>query len=287
MEIKKLFPIIDLLLITLAVYLGVKGVYAFFSYQIEAPPPVIAKQPDVTTENISLPPFSDYRIITERNLFNTSANGEQPKTDIEVDSLEQTQLKLKLRGAIDGDGKYEYAIIEDEKERKQNLYKVGDTIQNATVKMILQNKVVLSLLGKDEILEMEKMDGRPSSIARAAAPRPTPETPATRSRRRISLSRTQVDSAMNNISELMGQINIQPHMENGQADGMILNNIKPASIFRKMGLRNGDILTAIDGQSITTVDQALKLYEDLKSSDTANIEIERRGRPTAIEYRIR
>jgi general secretion pathway protein C len=96
-----------------------------------------------------------------------------------------------------------------------------------------------------------------------------------------------VDSAMNNITELMGQINIQPHSENGQSDGMILSNIKPNSIFRRMGLRNGDILTAIDGRPITTVDQALKLYEDLKSSDSANVEIKRRGRPTAIEYSIR
>ena len=92
---------------------------------------------------------------------------------------------------------------------------------------------------------------------------------------------------MNNLNELMGQINIQPHEEDGQADGMILSNIKPNSIFRRMGLRNGDILTAIDGRPITTVDGALKLYEDLKSSDAANVEIKRKGRPTTIEYSIR
>ncbi len=287
MEIKKLFPIVDLLLITLAVYLCVKGAYAFFSYRIDTPPPIAATHSDDVTEDVILPPFSDYRVITERNLFNTSTNGEKPKTDILVDSLEQTQLKLKLWATADGDRDNSYAIIEDEKDRQQKLYKIGDTIQNATVKMILRKKVVLSLLGKDEILEMEKMDERSSSTTRAIAQRPTTATPATRSRRRISLSRNQVDSAMNNITELMGQINIQPHSENGQSDGMILSNIKPNSIFRRMGLRNGDILTAIDGRPITTVDQALKLYEDLKSSDSANVEIKRRGRPTAIEYSIR
>src|SRR5665811_1614516 len=73
----------------------------------------------------------------------------------------------------------------------------------------------------------------------------------TSARRRISLSRAQVDGAMNNINELKRKINNQPHTENGQADGMILSNIKPNSIFRRMGLRNGDILTAIDGRPIT------------------------------------
>ena len=288
MVIKKLFPIADLLLITLAIYLGVKGAYAFFSYRIDtAPPPVTAARPNAATQDTSLPPFSEYRAIAERNLFDTGANGEKPKTDIVVDSLEQTRLKLKLWGCVPGDGDNSYAVIEDEKERKHKLYKVGDTIQNATVKMILWDKVVISLLGKDEILEMEKINERAAPAAMAVSQRPPAATPVTSARRRISLSRTQVDDAMNNLTDLMGQINIQPHTEDGQADGMILNNIKPNSIFRRMGLRNGDILTAIDGNPITTVDQALKLYEDLKTSDTANVEIKRKGRPTTIEYSIR
>jgi general secretion pathway protein C len=290
MVIKKLFPIINLLLIALAVYLGIKGVYAFFSYHLDTlPPPATVDRTPESTEDVSAPPFSDYRVIAERNLFNTSANGEKPKTDILVDSLEQTQLKLKLWGTVPGDEKNAYAVIEDEKDRRQKLYKIGDSIQNATVKMILWDKVVLSLLGKDEILEMENINEKSvsttSAISQRARASITP--PVTRARRRISLNRAQVDGAMNNLNELMGQINIQPHSENGQSDGMILNNIKPNSIFRRMGLRNGDILTAVDGRPITTVDQALKLYEDLKSSDATNIEIKRKGRPTTIEYNIR
>lgn len=288
MVIKKLFPIVDLLLIALAVYMGVKSVYAYFSYRIDTlPPSATNARPIAEAENVSLPPFSEYRVIAERNLFNTSTNGEKLETDILVDSLEQTQLKLKLWGTVAGDKDSAYAVIEDEKERQQKLYKTGDTIQNATVKMILRNKVVLSLLGKDEILEMEKIDEKSAPTTSAISRRLAPPSRTTTARRRISLSRTQVDNAMNNLNELMGQINIQPHTENGQPDGMILSNIKPNSIFRRMGLRNGDILTAIDGRPITTVDGALKLYEDLKSSDSANVEIKRKGRPTTIEYSIR
>lgn len=290
MTIKKIFPVVDLLLITLAIYLGVKGFYAFFSNQLDTlPPAATVGRPPTVAENIRRPPSSDYRAIAERNLFNTRKNGEKPTPDIIVDSLEQTQLKLKLWGTSTGDEEYAYAIIEDEKDRQQKLYKLGDTIQNATVKMILRNKVVLSLLGKDEILEAEKINEKSVPATSSVSRRASTSSPITRSmaRRRISLSRAQVDDAMSNINDLMTQINIQPHSENGQPDGMALNNIRPNSIFRRMGLRNGDVLTAIDGRPITTVDQALKLYEDLRSSDSANIEIKRRGRPTTIEYNIR
>lgn len=38
-----------------------------------------------------------------------------------------------------------YAVIEEAKTRKQNLYRVGDTVENATVKMVLREKVVLNV----------------------------------------------------------------------------------------------------------------------------------------------
>ena len=100
------------------------------------------------------------------------------------------------------------------------------------------------------------------------------------------LPRSQVDGAMENLPDLMEQIRIQPYSENG-VEGLALSNIRPNSIFRRMGLRNGDILIAVDGQSLTSVDQALKLYEDLRSSDTANVEINRRSRSIKFQYQIR
>ena len=64
------------------------------------------------------------------------------------------------------DGKA-YAVIEDTKTREQNLYRTGDAIQNATVKMILREKVVLTVGEGDEILTMEDVakggEAHPSS----------------------------------------------------------------------------------------------------------------------------
>jgi general secretion pathway protein C len=91
---------------------------------------------------------------------------------------------------------------------------------------------------------------------------------------------------MENITELATQIRIEPYSEDG-VEGLSLSNIKPNSIFRRMGLRNGDVLVAVDGQSLTSVDQAMKLYEDLKTSDTANLEINRKSRSINFQYKIR
>ena len=54
-----------------------------------------------------------------------------------------------------------------------------------------------------------------------------------------------------------------------------------------MGLRNGDVLKSVDGQEIRSVDDALKLYESLKSADNVSVVLQRRGTERTINYNIR
>jgi general secretion pathway protein C len=100
--------------------------------------------------------LSHYNAIFERNLFKTKAKADIKSSSINIDALKQTDLNLKLWGTVTGLEDKTYAVIEEAKTRKQNLYRVGDTVQNATVKVVLREKVVLNVDGKDEVLEIEK-----------------------------------------------------------------------------------------------------------------------------------
>ena len=62
-----------------------------------------------------------------------------------------TTLKLKLWGTITGNGIGACAIIEAAGKREQKLYRAGETVQNATLKIILRGKVVLEVEGKYEM----------------------------------------------------------------------------------------------------------------------------------------
>jgi general secretion pathway protein C len=53
-----------------------------------------------------------------------------------------------------------------------------------------------------------------------------------------------------------------------------------------MGLRSGDVITGVNGSSLVSVDDALKIYENMKSSSNMSIEIKRRGRNRTIDYNI-
>ncbi|NNL43280.1 MAG: PDZ domain-containing protein, partial [Desulfobacterales bacterium] len=68
--------------------------------------------------------------------------------------------------------------------------------------------------------------------------------------------------------------------------GLMLSSIQRGSIFRRMGLRSGDVITGVNGSNLVSVDDALKLYENMKSSSNMSIEIKRRGRNRTIDYNI-
>ena len=275
------FTVLNLLLITIAVYLSVNAFYGFTTSMLDSSDAVIVPQQEIPSPVDDIQqPFSHYKTISQRDLFNTKTEKDQKtKEEVNIEELKPTQLNLKLWGTVMNDGGRAYAVIEDAKERKQNLYRVGDTIQNATVKMILREKVILSVNNKDEILQMEKLHASARVPSRSKAPGGSQT-------QNITLKRADVDSAVKNVNNLLGQVRIRPHFEGGKPSGLSLTGIKPNSIFSNMGLRSGDVLTGVNGKEIESVDDVLKLYENLRSSSNVKLDLKRRGKTQTIDYNI-
>jgi len=277
---KRYFIILNVLLITAAVFFMVKVFYKVAGAKIDpAPPPKDAARHVIPNETSTRHPLSDYRAVMDRNLFKTkTGTGGRPQK-LDIESLTPTELKLKLLGTVTGNEKEAYAVIEDTDVRRQNLYKVGDTIQNATLKIILREKVVLNVNGKDEILGIEKVreEGKTGR---------SPERKIASTSRNITIKRSQIDTALQDVNTLMKQVRIQPHFQNGKPDGLRLTGVRPNSIFYKMGLKSGDIIMGVDGKNIESVDDALKFYQSLQSASRVQLQLKRRGRPKTIEYNI-
>jgi general secretion pathway protein C len=277
---KRYFTILNILFITGIVFFMVKVFYKVGTANIDTnySSKKTARHivPNESTTQHGLP---HYQAIIERNLFKTKAETGSGPDKLDIETLEPTDLKLELLGTITGDKKEAYAVIEDATIKKQDLYRIGDTIQNATIKMILREKVVLNVNGKDEILGIEKARGNReiggSSSKLGAA-----------SSQNVTVKRSQIDSAIKDVNTLMKQVRIRPNFRNGKPDGFRLTGIRPNSIFYNMGLKSGDIIMGVDGKDIESVDDALKFYQNLQSSSRVQLQIKRRGRIKTIDYHI-
>ena len=91
-----------------------------------------------------------------------------------------------------------------------------------------------------------------------------------------------MQKAIDNMDSLQSQARIRPHSE-----GFQISRIRPNSIFRRMGLRNGDIITSVGGRTITSPAEALEIWRSLSTGGETSIEFKRRGRKRIIDYRIR
>jgi general secretion pathway protein C len=277
---KRYFAVLNILLIAVAVYFIVKAFYKVATANLNhAPSREVTTRHVISPEDTTVHPMSYYSAIIERNLFNSKKGTDQNIERLAIETLEPTELKLKLLGTVSGDNKEAYAVIEDTAKRQQNLYRIGDSIQNATLRMILREKVVLRVNGKDEVLGIEEVQG--SGKARMFSKR-TGASPS----QNISLKRSRIESAVKDVNTLMKQIRIRPHFRNGKPDGLRLTGIRPNSIFYNMGLKSGDIITGVNNNNIESVDDVLKFYQSLQSSSNVRLEIKRRGRPRTINYNI-
>ena len=292
----RFFNIANIVLVTAGIYLCVQTFYTIITAGLDYKQIAVQSAGSTRAEPVRdeqrPSPLSAYRAITDRNLFNseTEAAPTRPTAKMDIENLKQTDLKLKLWGTVAGEGRRAYAVIEDAKARDQNLYRVGDSIQNATVKMILRQKVILRVNDQDEVLAMEEPSSSKGPARRVASRTssgsPAPRIPVSSYPRKISLRKDQIQKALENLPQLMEQATIRPHIQDGQPGGISITGIKPNAIFRQMRLRNGDIITGVNGSSIDSVEDAMKVFEDISSGSNFQIEIKRRGRAQTIEYNI-
>jgi len=171
-------------------------------------------------------------------------------------------LGFKLVGtAVTDDPSKNFAIIEIQFTGNQGAYREGDRLGEVVIKRILSGKVVINTKTGDQMLSMS-YGGRSEGDVQSPA-------------EMVRLDRKEVDSTLPEYMQLMREIRVRPHLEEGQPGGFLIYNIEPGSIFARMGLQNGDVIMAVNGKPVTNTLQAVEFYNALKKGGTVNLEIKR------------
>ncbi len=103
---------------------------------------------------------------------------------------------------------------------------------------------------------------------------------------RCTLPRSTLDWMLADQSLLMRSVRLIPKTDQGQVRGFALYGIRPASLFDRLGLKNGDLLLRIAEQSLDNPEAALVAYTHVRSADQIPVEIERAGSKQTRTYVI-
>lgn len=278
----RLQTIVNLIAITMISFFAVDLFYTIIGIQLNRRHAQNIVVPHLPAAKKRGKPALDYfSAVVERNLFSSGEEVTQEIREEEIENLEPTSLKIALLGTVVGsEQKDSLAIIEEKDKRKQDRYRVGDSVQSAVLKRILRGKVILSVQGRDKILtiEEEAASRRKSEVAR---PEPIREGES------ITVKRSDVEKSLKNVHQLLSQARVRPHFSEGKPDGLAITHIKRGSIFEKLGLKNSDVIKGLDGKEIKSPDDVLQMYEKLTVGSEVAIEIERGGEEQIINYTFR
>jgi len=182
-------------------------------------------------------------------------------------------LGLRLVGtAVSDDPRQSYAVIEAQSSGQQKPYREGDQVGEIIIKKILLGKVVVHTPGGEAVLSMRSGES-PAGLSQAE--------PSAR------LDRKEVDSALPDYSHLMQQVRVRPKFEGGRPIGFVIYSIEPGSIFARMGLMDGDVITAMNGRSFETSQPVVDFYDALKQGGTVSLDINRDDSSQKLNFEIR
>lgn len=96
-----------------------------------------------------------------------------------------------------------------------------------------------------------------------------------------------VEKLLSNPAQLTKQARIVPAVRDGETKGYKFYGIRPGSLPKLLGMKNGDLLTSVNGHQLESLDQAMDLYNKLRRASHLSISIERKGKAIQKEIDIK
>ena len=223
---------------------------------------------------------SDVQAIADRHMFGEANPDAAPPTVTQVvdDNLSDTGLtNLVLKGTIASEiPEFSVAVIADG-TAEQKVYAIGDSVgSGASLHAVYAERVILNENGALTNLRL------PVEFPAAAAAPARRTTSTTRQTRRNENPNSMQNVVTQNLSKLTDVIRPTPYLVNGEQAGYRVYPGRNRQQFSALGLRPGDLIKDIDGQSLTDPTQAMQIFQSLGTSDQVTVTVERNGQPQTI-----
>ena len=195
-----------------------------------------------------------------------------------------SRLNIKLVGTVVA-GDKSAAMVTVGNSRKQNVFFLDEEIQSGvSLKAVEPTEIVVDNHGKRERISIEA--GK--TLARSAPAVVRRKSPASSAPTKVSkqLNRNHLQKQMRNFSTLLSQARVTPHFTNKKPDGFTISEIVKGSLYEEIGLQNGDVIHKVNGESVTSAEQAMRMYRELQSATFIDVEINRGGSIQQINYAI-
>jgi general secretion pathway protein C len=209
----------------------------------------------------------------------------QELTGRRLDNLPISSLNLVLAGVI-ASGAGGYALI-SVNGQPQEPFAVGQTItDSAVLQAVYPDRVVIRRNGALESLLLEGADNSQplQEVAMPTVSRPAAvpgEIVRETGANQYTVARDQLAAQMR-TPDFLKQATLVP----SSGGGFLVRQIQPGSLYEKLGMRAGDVIKSVNGQPINTAEDAIRLYQQMSSISSVQMEITRGGKNESLFYQF-
>lgn len=234
------------------------------------------------------PSIEDFNIVLERNVFNSASVLQDTLNKLASKiGLDMSPGNLELIGTMAGRPDISLALISRKSEsNKVEVYRWGDKVGEYLITSIERRLVRLE---KDDVEEVLKM---PDERLAFALNKEFDALDVAEGIKQVGddervVDRRLIEDSLENFGSLMRQARIVPHISGGKIDGFKVYRIKEKSLFKQIGLEDGDIIRRVNGTEIQGPEDGLKLFEVFKTSKSITLDLDRKGQKKTLSYSVR
>lgn len=217
----------------------------------------------------------DVDTIASAHLF-----GEQAVTDAQAEQQQiinapETRLNLTLTGIVSDRTDTRSRALIKTGNKNQDSFAVGDTVDNGVkLHAIYANRVILDRNGRYETLTLE-------SVKQARSLTGVSRTQKVSSELADDLGDVR-KKILANPASASRYIRLQPERQNGNLVGYRIYPGADRGLFEKAGLKPGELVTAVNGQSLDNPAASLKLLSNLAQASSASVTLQRDGQQRTV-----
>ena len=257
----------------------------------QVPPPHPA--PPAITTGLDIAAFNT---LISRNIFSSDGiippplQGEHGGGQKDAPPI-LSQLPLTLVGTlVHSNPERSIAAIEVKSKNQVIPYTPKKEIEGlAIVEKVERMKVILRNLNSNRLEYLEiKTDSKVSFGTTAKVPGLGGGNIVNKvSENEFRIPRATLDAQLTNLPEILRQAKALPAMDSsGNIYGFRITAIEPGSVYTELGITNGDVITGVQGNPVTSAQQAMEMYQTLRSSSEIEIQVERDGRRQTLKYNV-
>jgi len=238
----------------------------FYSAPVSEKSTNLALQKQLSRPNKNI----NYQALSNMHLFG-SANDTSSIIEREPVSAPETRLNLILYGVFAGDSLKQGSAIIGSKTGTQKHYKVNDKVDTGVwLAEVRKDHVLLKRGGNFELLKFPKQSSAGVKIKQ-------------------NVIKTSEPIKNYNKQSFMDNVRIVPVFA-GKGKGLKGYRILPKKnrqLYNRLGLRPSDIVTAINGISLSNEREAMKVISELVKSDQVEVKVERSGQTKTMSLNLK